>query len=79
MALHNLTKDETVNVLPADKGRSIVVLDSDECKEKVVVLLNDTKTYLKLTDKRLNPTTSVEKDLNIKNKNDCTAPQFGPS
>ena len=39
----------------------IVVMDSDEYKEKVAVLLNDSKTYLKLTDKRLNPTTSVEK------------------
>ena len=39
-------------------------MDSDEYKEKVAVLLNDNKTYLKLTDKRLNPTTSVERDLN---------------
>ena len=39
-------------------------MDSDEYKEKVSVLLNDTNTYWKLTDKRLNPTTSVEKDLN---------------
>ena len=38
-------------------------MDSDEYKEKVAVLLNDTKTYLKLTDKRVNPTSSVEKDL----------------
>lgn len=53
-------------------------MDSDEYKEKVVVLLNDTKTYLKLTDKRLNPTTGVEKDLN-KIKNNGTAPQIGPT
>ena len=83
-ALQNLRKDETVKILPADKGRSIVVMDSDEYKEKVAVLLNDTKTYLKLTDKRLNPTTSVEKDLNkillnIKNENNGTAPQIGPN
>ena len=63
-ALQNLRNDETVNILPADKGRSIVAMDSDEHKEKVAVLLNDSKSYLKLTDKRLNPTTSVEKDLN---------------
>ena len=83
-ALQNLRKDETVKILPADKGRSIVVMDSDEYKEKVAVLLNDSKTYLKLTDKRLNPTTSVGKDLNkillnIKNDNNGTAPQFGPN
>ena len=51
-ALQNLRKDETMEILPADKRRSIVVMDSDEYKEKVAVLLNDTKTYLKLTDKR---------------------------
>ena len=28
------------------------------------VLLNDTNTYLKITDKRSNPTTSLERDLN---------------
>ena len=60
------------------------MMDSDEYKEKVAVLLNDTNTYLKLTDKRLNPTTSVEKDLNkillnIKNENNGTAPQIGPN
>ena len=32
-------------------------------KEKVSVLLNDTNTYLKITDKRSNPTSSVDKDL----------------
>lgn len=76
-ALQNLRKDETVKILP---GRSIVVMVNDEYKEKVVVLLNNTKTYLKVSDKRWNPTctTSVEKDLNkillnIKNENNGTA------
>ena len=84
-ALLNLRKDESVKDLPADKGRSIVVMDSDhEYKEKVAVLLNGTKTYLKLTEKRLNPTSSVEKDgnkilLNIKNANNGTAPQISPN
>ena len=83
-ALQNLRRDETVKILPADKGRSIVVMDSDEYKEKVYVLLNDTNTYWKLTDKRLNPTTSVEKDLNkillnIKNERNGTTSQIGPN
>lgn len=43
----------------ADKGRSIVVMDSNEHKQKVSTLLNGTKTYLQITDKRLNPTTIV--------------------
>ena len=41
-----------------------MVIDKDEYQEKVSVLLNDTNTYLKITDKRSNPTSSVEKDLN---------------
>ena len=41
-----------------------MVMDKDEYKEKVSVLLNDTKTYLKITDKRSNPISSIEKDLN---------------
>ena len=63
-ALDDLTKNEEVTFVPADKGRSVVVMDKDEYQEKVSVLLNDTNTYLKITDKRSNPTSSVEKDLN---------------
>ena len=62
-ALKNLRKDETITILPADKGKSVVVMDSKEYKEKVSTLLVDTKTYSQLTDKRLNLTTRVEKDL----------------
>ena len=42
----------------------VVVMDEDEYQDKLSVLLNDTNTYLKITDKRSNPTSSVEKDLN---------------
>ena len=83
-ALKNLRKDETITILPADKGKSVVVMDSKEYKENVSTLLVDTKTYSQLTDKRLNPTTRVEKDLNklllnIKVDNTGTTPQIGPS
>ena len=83
-ALKNLRKDETITILPADKGKSVVVMDNQEYKEKVSTLLLDTKTYSQLTDKRLNPTTRVEKDLNklllnIKVDNTGTTPQIGPN
>lgn len=82
-ALNNLRKDEQVTIVPADKGRSVVVMDMDEYKEKVSVLLNDTNTYLKITDKRSNPTSSVEKDLNklllnIKEEKNGDISQIGP-
>ena len=37
-ALDNLRKDEQVTIVPADKGRSVVVMDEDEYKQKVSVL-----------------------------------------
>ena len=82
-ALDNLRKGEQVTIAPADKGRSVVVMDNDEYKDKVSVLLNDTKTYLKITVKRSNPTSRVEKDLNklllnIKEKKNCDISQIGP-
>lgn len=71
-------------ILPDDKGKSVVVMDSNEYKQKVSTLLDDIKTYLQLTDKRLNPTTRAEKDLNklflnIKVDNTGTTPQIGPN
>ena len=59
-------------------------MDSKEYKEKVFTLLVDTKTYSQLTDKRLNPTTRVEKDLNklllnIRVDNTGTTPQIVPN
>ena len=83
-ALDDLTKNEEVTIVPADKGRSVVVMDKDEYQEKVSVLLNDTNTYLKITDKRSNPTSSVEKDLNklllnIKEEKNDSGTQIGPA
>ena len=81
--MDDLTKNEEVTTVPADKGRSVVVMDKDEHQEKVSVLLNDTNTYLKITDKRSNPTSSVEKDLNklllnIKEEKNDSGTQIGP-
>ena len=52
-------------------------------QEKVSVLLNDTNTYLKITGKRSNPTSNVEKELNklllnIKEEKDDSGSQIGP-
>ena len=82
-ALDNLRKDEEVTIVPADKGRSVLVMDKDEYQEKVSVLLNDTNTYLKIIDKRSNPTSNVEKELNklllnIKEEKDDSGAQIGP-
>ena len=51
--MDNLRKNEQVTIVPADKERSVVVMDKDEYKEKVSVLLNDTNTYLKITESNI--------------------------
>ena len=63
-ALKDLAKDKSVTILPADKGRAVVVMNTNDYTEKVNNLLNDGKTYQKITDKRRNPTSSTEKSLN---------------
>ena len=38
-------KNEDILILPADKGRSTVVLDKDDYENKVKQMLSDEKTY----------------------------------
>ena len=53
-AYQTLSKDENILILPADKGRSTVVMD------KVEEMLSDESTYKKLTN---DPTTSIKRKL----------------
>ena len=48
-ALRDLAKDKSVTILPADKGRAVVVMNTNHYTEKVNNLLNDDKTYQKIT------------------------------
>jgi len=59
-----LQQDPTITVVPADKGKAVVVMDTVEYREKVRTLLSDEETYTKITDKRRNPTSRLEKNLN---------------
>ena len=82
-ALLNLKKDKEIIILPADKGKAVVVMNRKDYEQKLNSLLSDTKTYEKITDKRRNPTTHMEKDLNkllftIK-KADTTSDETGES
>jgi len=63
-ALINLKKDKNIVVLPADKGKAIVVMNRRDYQEKLHELLDDRKTYQKITDKRRNPVTSTEREMN---------------
>ncbi len=44
-ALQELRKDKEVKVLPADKGKATVVIDSKEYESKLNNLLKDEKVY----------------------------------
>ena len=62
--LKRLSKDTSVAILPADKGRAVVVTDSSDYQQKINGLLQDENTYTKISDRRRNPTPSTEKSLN---------------
>ncbi len=47
-ALQDLKSDESIIILPADKGRATVVLNKQDYHEKITTLLSDTNTYEKL-------------------------------
>ena len=48
-ALHTLAKEPEITILPADKGRSVVVMNTSDYKNKANALLSDTSTYHILT------------------------------
>ena len=60
-ALDELKKDQDIRILPADKGRIVVVLDTAEYKQKCENLLKDTATYKNLGSK--DPTSKYKKEL----------------
>ncbi|XP_068707863.1 uncharacterized protein [Montipora foliosa] len=59
-ALHGLTKDENVVIVPADKGRCLVVLNREDYDQKCKSLLDDKKTYKLLG---CNPTNGFRKKV----------------
>lgn len=77
-AIKTLQEDNSILVLPADKGRATVVMDKAQCDEKMNSLLDDRKTYKKLT---IDPTPSVERKMNalllqLKRKGAITDDQY---
>jgi hypothetical protein len=64
LAMKRLKRDPSIQIISADKGTAIVVMNKDDYQHKINYLLDDPTTYLKITDKRRNPTSKVEKDMN---------------
>ena len=60
-ALKDLKKDDTIVILPADKGKAVVLLDSLEYHNKINELVSDNSKFQKIKSK--NPITKIEKEL----------------
>ena len=59
-AIKDLQKADDIIILPADKGKSTVILDKNEYEEKVNNMLADKKTYEELPD---DPTPKYKRKL----------------
>jgi len=59
-ALYKLTKQDSIEILPADKGRATVIMDKADYESKVKAMLDDEKTYVRLDR---DPTPSYKKKL----------------
>ena len=60
-ALKELKKDESIIILPADKGKATVILDRKEYDEKISAMLSDTNTYKEL---KRDPAPALESKMN---------------
>ena len=59
-ALQNLKKDDSITILPADKGRATVLLNTKDYKDKMDLLLSDANTFEKLNR---DPTVTYKREL----------------
>ena len=65
-ALRDLKADNSINIVPADKRKAVVIMDpcnGVNYQPQIIDMLTDTKTYKKITDKSRNPTNRTEKTL----------------
>ena len=77
-ALTTLAKDDTILILPADKGRSTVILDKDKYIDQVKTMLSDKNTYEVL---ETDPTEKNKRKLvkllsELKKSNKITEPEY---
>lgn len=59
-----LRKNENIVIVQSDKGNVTVAMKRSDYVDKMNALLSDTTTYKLITDKRLNPLTSMEANSN---------------
>ena len=49
IAIQTLNKDNSIIILPADKGRAAVIINTTEYREKMTDMVGDTNTYTRLS------------------------------
>ncbi|XP_072041389.1 uncharacterized protein [Amphiura filiformis] len=59
-AIQDLKKEDSILILPADKGKATVLMDTSEYEEKIQEMLSDERTYEQLPS---DPTQRYKRDL----------------
>ena len=65
-ALKDLKSDENIVIIRADKGNCTVVMNKTDYHNQVQEMLQDQNVYMPVTDKRRNPTSKTELELQRK-------------
>ena len=65
-ALRELKSDESIVIIKADKGNCTVVMDKTDYRNQVQEILQDQNVYVPVTDRRRNPTSRTELELQKK-------------
>lgn len=60
-AIRDLQRDDTIMILPADKGKATVVMDKIEYERKIETMLSDTNTYVRIPH---DPAPALERRMN---------------
>ncbi|CAB4037176.1 Hypothetical predicted protein [Paramuricea clavata] len=63
IALKDLRSDKNILVTKADKGNAMVVMNQVDYKNQVETMLQDEIVYKRITDKRRNPTSKTDTEL----------------
>ena len=61
--MQDLKADTDILIVRADKANANVVMNRSEYEKQLEEMLMDSNTYAKITDRRRNPTTKTERDL----------------
>ena len=59
-AMKNLKEDESIVIVPADKGKCLVVMDKDEYIKKMEDKLSDVSTYKRIEK---DPTNEIKEEI----------------